>query len=308
MRTAAAPVELIEPRAVAGGVGSGRHLTYQPAFDGLRGAAVLAVLLFHAGHLRGGFLGVDLFFTLSGFLITTLLMAEHTGAGRISLVGFWSRRARRLLPALYLVLAATVAYAALFARPDSLEQIRGDTFAALAYVANWHLIATGGDYWSDVRRAVAARAPLEPGGGGAVLPPLAARGGGRAGALPPRAGADGRRGLLAVAGVLILLSTVWMGALAARGGSLTRAYFGTDTRAASILVGAFAALLMVRHGDRVRAVPGPADDAAPRRRGRRPIRVGLIVAWTRVDGSTSVPFIGAASSCTRWPSRSSSSS
>src|SRR5262245_41272123 len=160
MRVAAGPLDPHPMPAVSPAVGPATRpgrLAYQPALDGLRGVAVLAVLLFHAGHLRGGFLGVDLFFTLSGFLITTLLLAEHSARGRISLRNFWSRRARRLLPALYLVLGATVAYAALFARPDSLQQIRGDAFAALAYVANWHLIATGGSYWSQY----AAPSPLE---------------------------------------------------------------------------------------------------------------------------------------------------
>ncbi|WP_157978452.1 acyltransferase family protein, partial [Nocardia aurea] len=75
------------------------------ALDGLRGLAVAAVLLFHAGHMRGGFLGVDLFFVLSGFLITGLLLEELAGRGRIDLVAFWGRRARRLLPALALMVA-----------------------------------------------------------------------------------------------------------------------------------------------------------------------------------------------------------
>src|SRR5262249_4011150 len=101
MRVAAGPLDVHPAPAVSpAAVRAGRpgRLTYHPALDGLRGVAVLAVLLFHAGHLRGGFLGVDLFFTLSGFLITSLLLAEHSASGRISLRNFWSRRARRLLP------------------------------------------------------------------------------------------------------------------------------------------------------------------------------------------------------------------
>jgi len=78
------------------------------ALDGLRGLAVIAVLLFHAGKLRGGFLGVDLFFALSGFLITGLLLAEVDRRGRVRLVAFWGRRFRRLLPAVLLLLAACV--------------------------------------------------------------------------------------------------------------------------------------------------------------------------------------------------------
>ncbi|HEY4376365.1 MAG TPA: acyltransferase, partial [Acidimicrobiales bacterium] len=70
-----------------------------PALDGLRGLAVAAVVMYHFEHLRGGFLGVDLFFVLSGYLITALLLAEWGRTGTISLAAFWERRARRLLPA-----------------------------------------------------------------------------------------------------------------------------------------------------------------------------------------------------------------
>src|SRR4051812_49879537 len=86
---------------------------YRPALDGVRGLAVAAVLVFHArpDWLPGGFLGVDAFFILSGYLITTLLLAEFVHSGRIDLAAFWARRARRLLPALLLVVAVvTVAF------------------------------------------------------------------------------------------------------------------------------------------------------------------------------------------------------
>ena len=76
-----------------------------PALDGLRGAAVAAVVAFHLGYLEGGYLGVDLFFTLSGFLITRLLIAEHQSTGGIALGAFLGRRARRLMPALLVMLA-----------------------------------------------------------------------------------------------------------------------------------------------------------------------------------------------------------
>lgn len=82
----------------------------------MRAVAVVAVLVYHAGAtwLPGGFLGVDVFFVLSGYLITSLLLAEWRARGRVDLKRFWLRRARRLLPALYLVLAVTLAYAVLF--------------------------------------------------------------------------------------------------------------------------------------------------------------------------------------------------
>ena len=83
-----------------------RRLSYQPALDGMRALAVAAVLAYHAGlpWARGGFLGVDAFFVLSGFLITSLLLAEWRSVASINLPGFWARRAQRLLPALFLML------------------------------------------------------------------------------------------------------------------------------------------------------------------------------------------------------------
>ena len=87
---------------------------YSPALDGLRAFAVLSVVLFHAGvgGINGGFLGVDAFFVLSGFLITSLLLAEHARHGSIKLSRFWARRARRLMPALLAMLLATLAVSA----------------------------------------------------------------------------------------------------------------------------------------------------------------------------------------------------
>src|SRR5262249_890246 len=99
------------------------------ALDGLRGVAVVGVLLFHGGHLTGGYLGVDLFFALSGFLITSLLLAESHASARISLRAFWARRARRLLPALAGLLFGVAVYCAVFASKSELEQIRGDAVA-----------------------------------------------------------------------------------------------------------------------------------------------------------------------------------
>ena len=128
------------------------RLTHQPALDGLRGLAVAGVLLFHGGHLSGGFLGVDAFFVLSGFLITSLLLAEARDRGGIALGAFWMRRARRLLPALTCVLLAVAVYAVLLAKPDELATIRGDALATIGYFANWRAIFTSRDYWSLFRQ------------------------------------------------------------------------------------------------------------------------------------------------------------
>ncbi|MCB0971945.1 MAG: acyltransferase, partial [Acidimicrobiales bacterium] len=123
------------------------RIPHVAALDGLRGLAVLGVLTYHLGHLRGGYLGVDLFFVLSGYLITSLLLAEQRATGRIDLRAFWARRIRRLLPALLVVVAAVGAYAAVAARRVDLATIRADGLATLVYLANWRTIAAGTSYW-----------------------------------------------------------------------------------------------------------------------------------------------------------------
>ncbi|HET7035217.1 MAG TPA: acyltransferase, partial [Thermomicrobiaceae bacterium] len=127
------------------------RLPYLPALDGIRGVAVLAVIVYHArpGWLPAGFLGVDIFFVLSGYLITALLLAEWRRSQTIDLPAFWLRRARRLLPALYLLLLVTLAYAAIFKRAD-LAQLRLDTLAALGYVTNWYLIFRHQSYFQSI--------------------------------------------------------------------------------------------------------------------------------------------------------------
>src|SRR3954470_17107381 len=119
------------------------------ALDGLRGVAVACVFVNHArpSTLAGGWLGVDMFFVLSGFLITSLLLAEHARGGRINLRRFYARRARRLLPALFLLLAGLAVVARLAPGMAGFADFRGDGAAALAYIANWHFIAAGASYF-----------------------------------------------------------------------------------------------------------------------------------------------------------------
>jgi peptidoglycan/LPS O-acetylase OafA/YrhL len=111
---------------------------YRPALDGLRALSVAAVIAYHAGlsWIPGGFLGVEVFFVVSGFLITALMLEERESTGRLSLGAFWVRRSRRLLPALVAMLVAvTIAIAVAF--PDSAADFRRDVLPALAYASNW---------------------------------------------------------------------------------------------------------------------------------------------------------------------------
>jgi peptidoglycan/LPS O-acetylase OafA/YrhL len=132
---------------------SARHgLRYAPGLDGVRALAVAAVVAYHVGVtsgaivLPGGFLGVDLFFVLSGYLITSLLIVEARQRRRISIKQFYIRRARRLLPALYTLLLTVGAIGA-FWLPQQAARLRGDLLAALGYVTNWWLISQSSSYF-----------------------------------------------------------------------------------------------------------------------------------------------------------------
>ncbi|MEN9823115.1 MAG: hypothetical protein RLZ04_1541 [Actinomycetota bacterium] len=120
---------------------------YLPGLDGLRALAVIGVILYHADHswLPGGFLGVEVFFVISGYLITLLLLGEHEREGRVALRAFWMRRARRLLPALFVMFGALAVFMAFFDRRP-MGQTRGDFVAGLLYVSNWFQIWVGEGY------------------------------------------------------------------------------------------------------------------------------------------------------------------
>jgi len=126
-----------------------------PGLDGLRAIAVLAVFVYHfhngGGWLPGGFLGVDVFFVNSGYLITSLLLSEFRKEGRVDLVAFWLRRARRLLPAVG-VLIAIVMVAGAFFDLGQLSTLRGQALASMAYVTNWDLILSHQSYFEQFAR------------------------------------------------------------------------------------------------------------------------------------------------------------
>jgi peptidoglycan/LPS O-acetylase OafA/YrhL len=222
---------------------SAHPFPYHRALDGVRALAVAAVLAFHGGvtALHGGFLGVDAFFVLSGFLITSLLLAEHRQTGRISLTTFWGRRVRRLLPALLLVLATVVVVSRWTLPPDELGALRADALAAVAYVANWRMMNRGGGYFAET----AAPSPLQHTWSLGieeqfyVLWPLLVV------AILVAARRRGPVALLAGCVVGAVASAV-AAALLFRPTDVDRAYYGTDTRALALLIGAALAVLLSR--------------------------------------------------------------
>ena len=207
------------------------RMPYLPALDGIRALAVLAVVIFHTSEawLSAGFLGVDVFFVVSGFLITALLVAERERAGRVDLRAFWIRRARRLLPALALVLAATTIYAVLLLGDQLLSHLR-EVFAAVVYVTNWDLILRDVSYFESFDRPSQLRHlwSLAVEEQFYLLWPLVFAGLSRF---------VSRRLLLAIVLLLAGASLAWMIQLYTPGEDPSRVYFGSDPRAFTILIG-----------------------------------------------------------------------
>ncbi len=231
---------------------NGTSLGYLPGIDGLRAVSVLAVLAFHhyfigghdPGFAPGGFLGVEVFFVVSGYLITALLLAERRQTGRVSLQRFWLRRARRLLPALFALLAVVILYALLFL-PDSIDTLKSNTVAALTYTSNWWLVISHQSYASEAGRpgllkhlwslAIEEQFYL-------LWPPLLLLGLRKLGRI---------RMLRTMLGVA-LASTVLMAILVS--GSINAAYYGTETRLSGLLLGSTMAFFFAP--SRIRRTPG----------------------------------------------------
>lgn len=212
--------------------------------DGLRALAVAGVLLYHAGvkWVPGGFLGVDLFFVISGFLITSLLISERQRSGAISIGRFYLRRARRLLPALFTMVAATSLFMAVFARGD-FNQARGDIAAAGGYFSNWWYVLHHRSYFAAVGRqpplqhlwSLAVEEQFYLVWPVVIVLLLLAR--------------VRLRWVFAVAVAGAVASAWWMRVLAVRDNvpydtDSARLYFGTDTHASALLLGAAGAAVM----------------------------------------------------------------
>ncbi|MEU6991083.1 acyltransferase [Streptomyces sp. NPDC046465] len=263
------------PAPAAAPIPGRRHIA---PLDGLRGLAVLGVLFFHAGRFSGGFLGVDLFFVLSGFLITGLLLEEAARDGRVDLVAFWGRRARRLLPALAVTVAGTLLLVWGFGSVTLLRFGLDDTPWVLGNLANWHFIADQVGYWDSADTRVFSHLwsiaveeqfylawPL--------VVWLVARGRRRDGA----AGGGGRVAVVAATGAVVSLALM----IAFTGPvDTTRVYEGTDTRAFSLLLGALMATgpatrLLARAGARVTSWAALV------------LAVGIAAYWILADGQNS---------------------
>ena len=228
----------------------GRETTYLPGLDGVRAIAVAAVVIYHLGapFMPGGLLGVGVFFTLSGFLITTILLTTWDRRGNLDLKTFWLRRARRLLPAVILVLLVVIIATAIV-DPAALLKRSQEAVAALFYVANWTTIAAGVSYfdrfggpgpldhlWSlSVEEQFYLLWPL-------LLLAL----------LTYFRGKLGKVALVTLGLATLSFALMWF--LAAPGFDNTRAYEGTDTRAGGLLIGAAMAMIW-RPSQLVKRIP-----------------------------------------------------
>ncbi|MFA5884524.1 MAG: acyltransferase family protein [Acidimicrobiia bacterium] len=269
-----------------------RSFGYIPALDGVRGLAVAAVLIFHGGHLGGGFLSVDLFFVLSGFLITSLLLVEVSKTHRVDLAQFWLRRAKRLLPALFAMIIGVAAFAWLFAAPTELSRIRGDAISTLFYYANWHAIFSGRGYWD----LFTSPSPLEHAWSLAIeeqfylVWPLVvgalswfvswrARAGQKAAQLAPT--------LFGVCLFGAFVSPLLMAVLFDPGTDPSKIYVRTDTRMGTILMGAaFACWIFWKGPIKSRAARITLEVAA------LVGLVGMFAAWSGVNGQMTAVYRG----------------
>ncbi len=261
--------------------GVGTQLTYMPALDGIRAVSILGIMANHGGFAwaAGGVISVNVFFVLSGYLITMLLMKEWVRSGTIRLRAFWARRARRLLPALFVLLGAIGLYALWFAPDGTQSSLRGDGLATLFYFSNWHEILTDQSYFQQV----SAASPLLHTWTLAieeqfyVVWPIVV-------VLVLKVSRSPRV-LLVVAVVAVVASATEMALLFHPGTDPSRLYYGTDTRAQDILTGAAMGILLFRR------------PAAATVRGRAACSSVAVVAvvvfvleWIRINGSADLTY------------------
>lgn len=209
---------------------------YLPGLDGFRAIAVTAIIIFHMNPnwLPGGFLGVDTFFVISGYLITVLLISEYYITGEIDLINFWLRRIKRLIPAVLFMLTVILTYTAFF-KPEIIFDIKKDTIAAFFYVSNWWYIFQDVDYFNQF-----AIAPLKHLWSLAVeeqfylLYPIL---------LLFLVKFKNQNFTFLILFIISLISLEMMFFLSNSEGNNSRVYFGTDTRLQTLLLGALLAII-----------------------------------------------------------------
>ena len=276
------------------------RLAYLPALDGVRAFAVVAVMLFHGGvgHLGGGFMGVDAFFVLSGFLITSLLIGEWRQTLTIKLGAFWARRARRLLPALLMMLLFVAFFAAVIVPKGTYGALRLDALSTLLYVSNWHFILVSTNYFAQ--QNVANGSPLLHTWSLAVeeqfylIWPLVVLG--------VMYLTKSLKALFALCVAAAIASAVWMHAVYDNGLNTNRAFLGTDTRSQCLFVGCALAvglvLLAQRSHEQGRLEKGelwrPASRAGVAACAALGLvgAVGALVIWFATPALSSFPYDG----------------
>ena len=210
---------------------------YMPGLDGLRALAVFVVIAYHLNlpWAPGGLLGVNLFFVLSGYLITDILLTKWQKTQTVDLPKFWLRRARRLLPALLVMLAGVMLWVMLY-RPESLAMLKKETFAAVFYASNWYLIFHNVSYFESFGppSPLGHLWSLAIEGQFYLLWPLLL---GFVLHCPAR-----RKWVVKGTVVLSLISLFLMLFFYSPGNDPSRVYYGTDTRLFALLIGALLAM------------------------------------------------------------------
>ena len=278
------------------------RLAYLPALDGMRACAVVAVMMFHGGipHMEGGFMGVDAFFVLSGFLITSLLIGEWRQSLTIKLGAFWARRARRLLPALLLMLLFVAFFASVIVPKGTYGALRLDALSTLLYVSNWHFILVNSNYFNETAQS----SPLLHTWSLAVeeqfyvIWPLVVLG-------LLRLTKD-LRALFALCCAAAIGTALWMRHVYAGGANTNRAYLGTDTRSQCLFIGCALAvglvLLAGRSHEEGRLAKGelwrPAGETGQRLCGVLGVAgaAAAVLIWVLTTSLSSFPYAGASSS------------
>lgn len=210
---------------------------YMPGLDGIRAVAVIAIIIYHLNPqwLWGGFLGVDTFFVISGYLITSLLLTEYHNTGKIELTSFWLRRVKRLIPAVLFLVMGVLVLTLIF-MPTEIQKVRADSIAAIFYVSNWWYIMQNVDYFEQF-----AVQPLKHLWSLAIeeqfylVFPIVL--------LSLLSFIRRLKSIRIIFLILLVISMITMMVLYVPNENVARVYFGTDTRIQTLLMGVLLALV-----------------------------------------------------------------